>query len=176
MKKTIRLTESDLTFLIKKVIKEVDETVAATEKVMNLSSELGTGIDSQTANDVMACSSEEIQPPAGTDPKATTIFQQVKQKISEMVAKKDREGLKNAFKQLKQKLREANKNPKNQQNEQVELVAAFTILGISAPLWIWVAIGAVVLFLLIKGIVNLSSWIPRKKGRGCSRTIRYRVS
>jgi hypothetical protein len=98
-----------------------------------------------------------------------------KQILAELGENPDREGLKETFRLLKSKL----KNTKPQQgtpiNEQVGLTAAFSLLGISAPLWIWVAIGGLVLFLLIKGIVSLSSWIPKKKGRGCSRTVRYRV-
>lgn len=115
----------------------------------------------------MACSPDEIEPESNIRPEAANVFQQVKEKIKQMILNRDREGLKSKL-----------KNTKPQQgtplNEQVGLTAAFGLLGISAPLWIWVAIGGLVLFLLIKGIVSLSSWIPKKKGRGCSRTVRYR--
>jgi len=175
MKKVIRLTEDDLSKLIKKVIREVDETSDATKKIMDLSSEIGSPIDQQTSIEVMACSPDEIEPESNIRPEAANVFQQVKEKIKQMISNRDREGLKETFKLLKSKL----KNTKPQQgtpiNEQVGLTAAFSLLGISAPLWIWVAIGGLVLFLLIKGIVSLSSWIPKKKGRGCSRTVRYRV-
>ena len=50
-----------------------------------------------------------------------------------------------------------------------------TIAGITAPLWVWIAIGAIVLILLIVAIVKLTSWIPKKKGKGCRRTVTYRV-
>ena len=175
MKKTIRLTENELSLLIKKVIKEVDETTSATQQVMNLSSELGAPIDQQISVDAMSCSMDEIEPESNTRPEAVKVFQQAKEKIKQMVSNRDREGLKNAFKLLKSKLKSSKPKQETPVNEQVELAVAFSLLGISAPLWIWVAIGGLVLFLLIKGIVSLSSWIPKKKGRGCRRTVRYRV-
>jgi hypothetical protein len=55
------------------------------------------------------------------------------------------------------------------------LVVATTVLGVTAPLWVWIAIGGLVLFLLIKGIIALISWIPKSSGRGCRKVKTFRV-
>jgi len=79
--------------------------------------------------------------------------------------------LKGAFKLLKNKL--------NENSNLTEQVAAalvpFTLIGITAPIGVWIAIGVLVLILLIWAIVKLSSWIPRSSGHGCSRKVVKRV-
>lgn len=47
-------------------------------------------------------------------------------------------------------------------NESAELMATTTLLGVSAPLWVFIAIGAVVLFLICKFIL-----FPKRDGYGC---------
>jgi hypothetical protein len=183
MKKIIKLTESDLARIVKRVIKEQETADVSPEpktedvipKVMELSQEIGSNIDPKTANEVMSCSFDEIGSGLNLKPEAKELLDKVKGKIKQMVSSKDRDGLKNAFSQLKSKI---SKTPPAQTevNEQAGVLAGtFALMGITAPLWAWVAVGAIVLILLIKAIVNLTSWIPRKKGRGCSRTVTYRV-
>jgi hypothetical protein len=140
-----------------------------------LSIELGEPIDEEMVNNAASCSMEEVQPDAGTKPEAIELFNQAKAKIKEMISSKDKDGLKNAFKSLKEKLKESNIKG-GETNEQLGVMAGtFALFGISAPLWAWVAIGALVLILLIWAIVKLSSWIPRTTGSGCTKVKRIRV-
>ena len=183
MKRVVKITESDLVSVIKRVIKEqevtppVTKTEDAIPKVMDLSQELGSNIDPKIANEVMSCSFNEIGSGLNLKPEAKELLDKVKVKIKEMVSNKDRDGLKNAFKQLKSKI---SKTPPTQTegdiNEQVgALAGTFALMGISAPVWVWILVGAIVLILLIKGIAYLTSWIPKSKGKGCSRTVTYRT-
>jgi hypothetical protein len=183
MKRVVKLTESDLARIVRRVIKEqeesspVDKTEDTIPKVMELSQELGSNIDPKIANEVMSCTFNEIGSGLNLKPEAKELLDKVKAKIKEMVSNKDRNGLKNVFTQLKSKL---SKTPPTQTevdvNEQVgALAGTFALMGITAPVWAWVAVGAIVLILLIKAIVYLTSWIPKSKGHGCSRTVTYRV-
>lgn len=177
MKNIIKLTESDLTRIVRRVIKEQEETQGTEndfKQIQQISSELGSDIDLDVLNEVMSCSFDEIGSGLNLKPEAKELLNKVKMKIRELTSKRGRSELKTAFRQLKSRLQKAEPS-KTETNEQVGLAATFVLLGISAPLWAWVAIGGIVLVLLIKGIVSLSSWIPKKKGRGCSRTITYRV-
>ena len=169
-----KLIESKLGNVKLLVEEETQETENATEQIQQISSELGSDIDPKVANEVMSCSFDEIGSGLNLKPEAKELLEKVKMKIRDMISKEDRSGLKTAFRQLKGRLQKAEPS-ETETNEQAGLTAAFVLLGISAPLWVWVAIGGIVLILLITAIVSLSSWIPKKKGRGCSRTITYRV-
>jgi len=155
----------------------LNEEQDSVSQIMNLSKEIGSDISREEAEMADTCTIDEIQPDAGTKPEAIKVFNQIKSVIKTMVQNNDKGGLKNAFKELKGKLRdvESNKEGVKEQKGTTALAATFTLLGVSAPLWVWVAIGAIVLVVLITGIVRLTSWIPRKKGKGCSRKITYRV-
>jgi hypothetical protein len=175
MKKVIRLTESELIHVVRRIISEQETTTVKTDTptVEDLSQELGSNIDPNIANEVMSCSFDEIGTGLKLKPEAKELLDNVKMKIKELVSNKDRDGLKNAFKQLKSRV---TKTEQTEVNEQAAALAgSFALLGVTAPLWAWIAVGGIVLILLIKGIVNLTSWIPRKKGKGCSRVITYRV-
>lgn len=140
-----------------------------------LSIELGEPIDDEIVNNAVSCTVDDVQPDAGTKPEAIDLFNQVKEKIKEMISSKDKDGLKNAFKSLKEKLKEG-KMKGGETNEQLgALAGTFALFGISAPLWAWVAIGALILILLIIAIVKLSSWIPKTTGSGCTKIKRIRV-
>ena len=171
-----RLLESKLGE-VKPYLMEQEQTGTTedvTTKVKELSTEIGDNIDDDVANEALSCSFDEIGSGINLKPEAKEILDNVRTKIKELVSKKDKQGLKFAFRKLKSQLTKS-KNQQGEVNEQAALMGAFVLFGISAPLWIWVAIGAVVLVLLIKGIVSLTSWIPKSKGRGCSRKVRYRV-
>jgi hypothetical protein len=181
MEKVITLTELDITKLVKRVIAESQEFQMAIDKVMELSSELGEPIGPEEAKTVCGCSFEDIKPEPNIDSKAMKIFNEVKNKIKEMILKKDRNGLKKEFKKLVNEIRMAKNAKKDstsqekQVNEQVSMTAAVVIFGITAELWIWLIIGGFLLILIIKAIVALSSWIPRTSGHGCGRVKIIRV-
>jgi hypothetical protein len=140
-----------------------------------LSIELGEPIDEEMVMDASACSIDDIQIDSNTKPEVLELFTNVKEKIKELISNGDKDSLKSALKELKSKLKE-NKMEGGETNEQVGvLTGAFTLLGISAPLWAWVAVGALVLILLIWAIVKLISWLPKTSGSGCTKRKTYRV-
>ena len=160
---------------VKPLISEQETESGDTSNQINqLSSEIGSEIDPSVANEAMSCSFDEIGTGLNLKPEAKELLDKVRSKIKELVSKKDKNGLKLAFGKLKSQLSKT-KTQQGEVNEQAALMGAFVLLGISAPLWAWIAIGAIVLVLLIKGIISLTSWMPKKRGRGCSRTITYRV-
>lgn len=180
MKKIIKLTESDLARIVRRAIVESEiETKTPTEDVTTLnikelSNEVGTEVDAEVANEVMSCSFDEIGSNLKLKPEAKELLDKVREKVKDLVSKKDKGGLKLALGKLKSQLSKT-ESQQGDVNEQVALMGTFALMGITAPLWAWALVGGIVLILLIKGIVALTSWIPRKKGRGCSRTITYRV-
>jgi hypothetical protein len=140
-----------------------------------LSLEIGEPIDETTVNDAMSCSVDDIQIDENSKPEEVNLFNQVKEKIKEMISSKDKGGLKSFLNELKAKLKEG-KIKSGETNEQVgALVGTATVLGITAPLWAWVAVGALITILLVIAIIKLSSWIPRTTGSGCTKRKRYRV-
>lgn len=179
MKKIIKLTESDLKRIVLRVISEQEnnqeQTAQAPVSAQEISSEVGSEVDPNVVDEVMSCSFDELGSGLQLKPEAKKLLDSVKTKIKEMISAKDRAGLKRSFRHLKNRLKNIGSKQEEEVNEQAALAGTFVLLGISAPLWAWVAIGGIVLILLIKAIISLSSWIPKKRGRGCSRTITYRV-
>jgi len=140
-----------------------------------LSLEIGEPIDETTVNDAVSCSVDDINVESDSKPEVVELFNKIKEKIKELIANKDKDTLKNGLKELKAKMKEG-KIKGGETNEQVgALAGTFALFGISAPLWAWVAVGALVIILLIIGIVKLASWIPKTKGSGCTKTKTYRV-
>lgn len=138
-----------------------------------LGQELRIPIDGELMDEVMSCSIDEI----GSDEnelneESKSLLSKVREKIRELINSRNREGLKEFLKQYRQKT----KDKKVEANEQVAAAAvATTIFGITAPLWAWIAIGGIIVILIIRGIISLTSWIPRKSGKGCNKKVRYRV-
>ena len=142
-----------------------------------LGQELGVEIDGDLQNEAESCSLDEVGLGASLNlkPQAKELLTKVREKIKQLFNSGDREGLKSFLSEYKQKT-EGQSGETNEQAETIAAVAAgTTIAGITAPLWAWIAIGAIVLILLIVAIVKLTSWIPKKKGKGCRRTVTYRV-
>lgn len=156
----------------------LNESVLGAEAVNGmklLSLELGEPIDETTVNDAVSCSVDDINVESDSKPEVVELFNKVKEKIKEMINNKDKDGLKNGLKELKAKLKEGNIKG-GETNEQVgALAGTFALFGISAPLWAWVAVGALLIVILIIGIVKLASWIPKTKGSGCTKVKTYRV-
>jgi hypothetical protein len=159
----------------KRMIMEVEgDPIFTEDSYEKLGQELGTTIEPDLENELDYCSIDEIGSGFNLKPEAKELLDKVKLKIKELINTKNREGLKSFWSELSQKIK--GQPTKTETTEQAEVVAAaVTILGISAPMWVWIAIGAIALTLIIKGIVSLTSWIPKKKGKGCKRTITYRV-
>lgn len=185
MRRIVRLTERDLSRIVNRVINEAGEVQMIDTQLMSkfanlsqvFSSELGQDIDIDTIKDTTSCTMEDFQPPAGTDPEGLNVFQQLKQKVMELVKSKSIEPLKEAFNALRNVLKNAksDKNNKSLQEQVAALAAPFTLLGISAPIGVWIIIGVIALALLIAGMVWIISWIPKSSGSGCSRKVTKRV-
>lgn len=148
--------------------------------ISKLSTEMGEPIDPEMAKEASSCSFDEIELDGDQKPESVNAFQEIKQKIKDKLLSKSKEDLKTAFKEIRQILK-SNKG-KDQttetsylQEQTGALLVATTILGVTAPLWVWIAIGIIVLILLLKAIIALSSWIPRSSGRGCRRVKTFRV-
>lgn len=179
MARIINLTESDLNRIIRRVMNESNEIQKIdtgllsklSEFAKNLSTELGQDIDVETIQDTAVCTIDEIQPETQIGEKESGVLQQVKSKIMTMVNRGGIAELKAAFKLFKNKL---NENSSITEQAAVALLP-FTLLGVTAPISVWIAIGVVVLALIIWGIVKLASWIPKSSGHGCSRKVTKRV-
>ena len=172
-KKVIRLTESDLTRIVKRVIEEQDTKIGNLfEKLKGLAQkmkdQLGIDVNEDDLQDTCNCTFDSFEPSPETSPEAVKVFQRVKEKIKQLSDQKNVAELKGAFTKLKSSLDSS--QPVNEQ-----IGASIVILGVSAPIVIWVAIGVLVLSLLIKGIVGAISWIPKSSGKGCSKKIVKRV-
>ena len=158
----------------KRLIMEVEgEPIFTDDSYEKLGQELGTTIDADLESELDFCSIDEVGTGLNLKPEAQELLEKVRTKVKELINTKDREGLKSFWSELGQKIK--GNSVKGETTEQAGVAAAVTILGISAPMWAWIAIGAIALTLIIKGIVSLTSWIPKKKGKGCRRTITYRV-
>lgn len=177
----IRHIQNSNLILEQRYLSEEESSQNAQMGVLKLGTELGEPIDPEMATEALNCSMDEIEPDNKQKPEALVAFKQIKEKIKEKILSKDRDSLKNAFKDLKEKLK-SNKGDETEEmssemSEQTGagLVVATTVLGVTAPLWVWIAIGGLVLFLLLKGIIALTSWIPKTSGHGCRKTKTFRV-
>jgi hypothetical protein len=143
-------------------------------QIMNLSNELGSPITQEEAEAAESCDIDEITPEPGTKPKAVEVFNQIKEKIKSV---KNKGELRKARRELQVAIDTAKKTNTGETNEQAEVALAATavVMGVTAPLWVWVAIGALVVILLVTVLVKLSSWIPRNSGKGCRRRKKIRV-
>lgn len=156
--------------LEKRLLMEVE-----TENYNKLGQELNILIDGEVLDEVESCSLDEIggEIEFNLKPESKTLLGKVRERVKQLINARDREGLKRFLNEYRQKT----KDNKMETNEQVGAAAvAVTIFGITAPLWAWVAIGGIILILLIRGIINLTSWIPKKRGKGCNKRVTYRVS
>jgi len=151
---------------------EVDKPMVDTFGVENLYNEF---MAEPGANeiDVASCSIDDINLD-GANEEENTLLQKIKAKVKELFNNKDKEGLKSFFNQIKDKLR-SNKGGETTEQVETAAIAATTIMGITAPLAVWIAVGVVALALVIVVLVRLSSWIPRVSGKGCSKTKTFRV-
>ena len=183
MKKIVRVTESQLTSLIKKVIKEGTQEAQMAEinsefNSLNLPTLSMDDFNQDSIPDEIlnAAISDDPKPKEGIDEKISTL-----DKIHSVICTANENQLREAKEQIKQILRQKRKSigqslknilkgKKEQTNEQAEglMAGAASILGVTAPLWVWIAIGAIVIFLICKFIL-----FPKRDGYGCRGRSRY---
>ena len=165
MKTKIRLTESELINLVRNVIKEGENEAFLAQANTDLQ-EVGLpniSLDDLESDNVpeqfiSQIKSSDIKPNQENE-KKSKILEQIRSAIctaSETELPKAKQQIKNIIKD-RFSIRKTLKNMFGKKdssqapvNEQVELAAATTILGVTAPLWIWVAIGAIVLILILR--------------------------
>ena len=144
MAKVIKLTESELTNLLKKVIKENQEEMAMLQQATEEFNE-------KAEEDL---SPEEFQEVVCTDPDSVELPSDVtseqKQKVAEFKAK-----LKTAsiaeLKQAKKQLKEL----RRQQNEQIAGPAVISVLGVSMPPAFAMVIGGILLIMVLNVLLKL---------------------
>jgi len=148
----IRHIQNSNLILEQRFLSEEESSQNAAMSVMKLSQELDGPIDPEMATEALNCGIDEIEPDSNEKPEVLDVFKQIKEKIKEMILSKDRDSLKNAFKDLKEKLKSHKGNETEEMGSEMSeqtgagLVVATTILGVTAPLWVWIAIGGLVLF------------------------------
>lgn len=181
MRRIIRLKESDINRIVNRVLNETTGIESTNKDLMNkittfsknLSNDLGENIDVESVMDTSSCSIDDFQADPGTDSKGLDLLEKVKDKVKQLVQGGDINTLKNAFKSLKTKKEQVDNETLTEQV--AALMVPFTLLGITAPLSLWLAIAAILLVILIWGIVWAVSWIPKSSGHGCSKVIKKRV-
>jgi hypothetical protein len=170
MMRKIRLTESELISLIRTTIKESENEALLAQANKDLQEvDLPTITMDELNSDVIPTSivnqtsSLDPVPNKGNEQKGKTF-----ELIKSAICSADENELNTAKKQIKDIIKQKKSQVRNflkktfgkkegQQdtmNEQVELAAATTILGVTAPLWVWVAIGALVLFLILRALLR----------------------
>ena len=152
MKKVIRLTENDLARIVKKVIKEQDETAQADEVIKNV-------------NVAEYCSSTSA--PSWVLNILNKLPEDKRQKAKEFiknfanaVSGKSVKELLSLRKQIKQEKQKAESSTPTNVNEQL---APIVIAGISISASLLIAIAVIILFITVVIIISKSS----KKSGGC---------
>jgi len=169
------IQEANILLENRMLVEEKEESQMAVQKVMDLSTELGEPIDPEFAKSVCDCSIDDAEPEPGSKPEVVELINKIKEKVKELVLTGKRKELVSGFRDLTRKIKKSKKLKNGPINEQGGLTAAFVLFGVTAPLYVWVIAGAIILYIIIKGIVALSSWIPKSSGHGCSRVVTYRV-
>lgn len=168
--KTIRLTESELINLVKHVINEGEKEALLSQANKDLQEvDLPTVTLDELNSDIIPTSI--VNQMSKLDPTPTKGVQQkgkTFELIKNAICSADEGELNTAKKQIKDIIKQKKSQVRNflkstfgkkettseKVNEQVELAAATTILGVTAPLWVWVAIGALVLILILRALLR----------------------
>jgi hypothetical protein len=145
MKKVIKLTEADLTNLVKKIIKENQAMVALQQATNEFNEKAEEDLSTEEFQEVVCVNPDTIDLPADTT-------NEQKQKVEEFKAK-----LKTAsvaeLKQAKRQLRELKR--KGQQNEQIAGPAVISVLGVSMPPAFAIAIGGILLIMVLNILLKV---------------------
>lgn len=151
-KKIIKLTESDLINIIKKVISEEMTTEMNTDDFLKYLNQNGIQV-SKDKIESLPDDVETINPPEKTfskDPKIRDTWK----KLKEVILNADEKELMDAYKKISNVL-------KNNVNEQAMLPTLITILGLSIPVSYLIAIGMFSLMFIMARLARKS-----KKGAG----------
>ena len=151
MREIIKLTESDLTRIVKRVIKEQQTSNDIQQQVSELDPSL-------SVNDLADPSCPYVPKLTGDVKKDNIIKQAYKWAKGQTL-----QSLFGELKNLRQKRKEAKELEKR--GELNEQVAAFVVLGVSVSASLLIAIGAILLFIIIAIISKKGG---RKKGRSCN--------
>lgn len=178
MKKTIKLSESELINVIKKIIKEqTNQTQCTEEEFIRMEKEfdvalISVGIkltDEEKSEIQPNCPIESDIPSNITEEQKNLIY-----KVFSKMGKMNKEELKNALKELVGIQRKIDKVPQNQTIVEQKISPTLTILGIGAAAWL--LSGPVIAFIIVGGIIMLGRLIFRgscaeRGGRksGCNR-------
>lgn len=165
MKKVIKLTEADLTNLVKKVIAENQAMVALQQATDEFNEKAEEDLSTEEFQEVVCVNPDSIELPAETT-------NEQKQKVEEFKAK-----LKTAsvaeLKQAKRQLKELKR--KGQQNEQIAGPAVISVLGVSMPPAFAIAIGGILLIMVLNILLKIfnihlvrtvTSWCTGRQSTG----------
>ena len=145
MAKVIKLTESELTNLVKKVIKENQEEMAMLQQA--------TEEFNQKAEEDLT--PDEFQEVVCTNPDAmelpSDVTSEQKQKVDEFKAKLKTASI-DELKQVKRQLKDLKRQGKQQQNEQAGMV---TLLGVTMPHGFALVIGGILLIMVLNILLKL---------------------
>jgi hypothetical protein len=167
MKKVVRLTESDLTRLIKKVIKESEQDQQMVSALNKENLELASvGIPPVTMktiekfNSGKDISKEQYRISVVDSNEDYSQLPSITSQLQSAICNASKEELKQAKSQILDLFR--NRKKKNVS----EQLAVITILGITAAPWVFLAIGGFLLILIISRLVR---WLSNRDtgGYGC---------
>ncbi len=139
MAKVIRLTETELTNLVKKVIRENQQEMEVQQMTSEFNQKVGEDLSPEEYKEVMCTEPGEFDMPNITDEQM--------QKVDEL-----KEKMKGAsfaqLMQVKKQLKEL-KRQSRQQTEQVAGPAVISLLGVSMPPAFAIAIGGIIFIMLL---------------------------
>lgn len=139
MAKVIRLTETELTNLVKKVIKENQQEMEVQQMTSEFNQKVGEDLSPEEYKEVMCAEPGEFDMPNITDEQM--------QKVGEL-----KEKMKGAsfaqLMQVKKQLKELKRQSK-QQTEQVAGPAVISLLGVTMPPAFAIAIGGIIFIMLL---------------------------
>ncbi len=139
MAKVIRLTETELTNLVKKVIRENQQEMEVQQMTSEFNQKVGEDLSPEEYKEVMCTEPGEFDMPNITDEQM--------QKVDEL-----KEKMKGAsfaqLMQVKKQLEELKRHSK-QHTEQVAGLAVISLLGVSMPPAFAIAIGGIIFIMLL---------------------------
>lgn len=174
MKKVVRLTENDLARIIKRVIAEQTAVVGApgtpapnagvepmtpeeqkdNQMLASTINNMGLPVDADTIDELDSCPVEE-----NVDPKARPFLDSIKQKIEAMTDINSLyDELRNVL-SIKKKMNRGSmgqlkRNPLGGFMNEQALAATYAIAGVAVPGWAIAVIIGVVIFFIVKTIIN----------------------